>query len=68
MKIKKNHNQYDLKEKLRKYSIIKDKIVNKYDTVGKEIEAMKRAYLTDKRKSTEPGNNEYEMKNMKKAK
>jgi hypothetical protein len=50
MKTKKNHNQYDLKEKLRKYSVIKDKISSKYDTIGKDIEALKRAYLTDKAK------------------
>lgn len=51
MKIKKNQNQYDLKEKLRKYSVLKDKISYKYDTIGKDIEALKRAYLTDKSKS-----------------
>ncbi len=50
MKIKKNQNQYDLKEKLRKYSVLKDKISSKYDTIGKDIEALKRAYLTDKSK------------------
>ncbi len=38
MKIKikdKNYNQYDLKEKLRKYTQFKDKIITKYDTIGR---------------------------------
>lgn len=79
MRMKKNYNQYDLKEKLRRYLQIREKLVGKYESVGREIEAVKRKYLIDRRVSRESGlagdgsgttpfgNRDIEMKNMSKA-
>ena len=41
----KNYNQYDLRNKLRNYALARDKLIDKYAKVGKQIENVKSKYL-----------------------